>query len=197
MADWVDQTTGFLPEIWRLIDMAKLLLKGYEFEDVNVKDSFNRRELAFANNIISTLKRIGVDEEQIDVSHETMPLTKKPAFVSWYHNDRHYYYSYSEKRFIDNMRVVDKIISLSVRDVLEGKKSYAEFSLDFLEETDVEEKRKEARAYFGLKDNFTMEDVNKAYKQLAKDLHPDMPDGDGEKFKKLNEAHKILRRELT
>lgn len=177
--------------------MAKLILKGYQFEDVGVKDSFNRRELAFINNIIRALKQIGVDEDQIDVSHETMLLAKKPAFVSWFHNERHHYYSYSGKRFIDNLFVVNKIISLSVLDVLEDRKSYEEFSLEFLEETDVEDKRKEAREYFGLEENFTMAEVNKSYKRLAKDLHPDMPNGDGEKFKRLNEAHKILKRELT
>ncbi|MDP2749318.1 MAG: DnaJ domain-containing protein [Nanoarchaeota archaeon] len=177
--------------------MTKLSLKGYEFEDVSVKDSFNRREVAFTNNIINALKKIGVNEDNIDVSYESMPLIKKPAFVSWYHDERHHYYSYSGKRFIDNLFVVNKIICLSVLDVLEGRKSYEDFSLDFLEETDIEDKRKEARDYFGIKENFTMADVNKSYKQLAKDLHPDMPGGDGEKFKKLNEAHKILKRELT
>lgn len=177
--------------------MAKLSLKGYEFEDVIVKDSFNRRELAFANNIIRTLKQIGVDEDQIEVRHENLPLTKKPACVSWYHKERHHYYSYSGKRFVDNLFIVNKIISLSVLDVIEARKSYEDFSLDFLEETNIEDKRKEAREYFGLKENFTMADVNNAYKRLAKDLHPDMPNGDGEEFKKLNDAHKILKRELT
>lgn len=122
--------------------MAKLSLKGYEFEDVSVKDSFNRRELAFTNNIIRTLKQIGVDEDQIEVSHETLPLTKKPACVSWYHKERHHYYSYSGKRFVDNLFIVNKIISLSVLDVIEARKSYEDFSLDFLEEIDVEDKGK-------------------------------------------------------
>lgn len=177
--------------------MAKLLLKGYAFEDIGVKDSFSRRELAFKNNIIRTLKQIGVDEDQIDVSHETMPLSKKPAFVSWYHNEHHHYYSYSKKRFVDNLSIVCKIISLSVLDVIEQRKSYEEFSEDFIEEPNIEEKRKEAREYFGFEDNFSFEDVNKAFKQLAKDLHPDTPTGNEEKFKALNEAHKILKRELT
>jgi len=32
---------------------------------------------------------------------------------------------------------------------------------------------------------------------LAKETHPDMPDGDTEKFKMINRAHKILKRELA
>ena len=34
-------------------------------------------------------------------------------------------------------------------------------------------------------------------KEMAKTLHPDTPTGDVEKFKKLNHAHKILKRELS
>jgi len=177
--------------------MAKINLKGYEFEDVPVKDSFHRRALAFQNNIIKILKQIGVKEEDIELSMESMAIAKKPAFVSWFHNERHHYYSYTGKRFVDNMFIVNKIISLSVNDLIDGKKTMEEFSAEFMEKTDVAEKRKEAREYFGLEEHFTMDEVDKSYKQLAKDLHPDMPNGDLEKFKKLNESHKILKRELT
>jgi len=38
---------------------------------------------------------------------------------------------------------------------------------------------------------------NKKHREMAKELHPDMSTGDTEQFKKLNIAHKILKRELT
>ena len=38
--------------------------------------------------------------------------------------------------------------------------------------------------------------INEQYKSLAKEHHPDMPNGDMEKFKQINNAHKILKREL-
>ncbi|MDP2845958.1 MAG: J domain-containing protein, partial [Candidatus Methanoperedens sp.] len=66
------------------------------------------------------------------------------------------------------------------------------------EDSDVEDKRKEAREFFGVEpDSNDLEIITKKYKALAKELHPDMPSGDTEKFKQLNIAHKILKRELT
>ena len=38
--------------------------------------------------------------------------------------------------------------------------------------------------------------INKKYKVLAKEHHPDMPMGSTEKFKEINNAHKTLKREL-
>ena len=41
-----------------------------------------------------------------------------------------------------------------------------------------------------------MDLINKKYKELAKEHHPDMPGGNTEKFKAINHAHKTLKREL-
>jgi DnaJ-like protein len=35
-------------------------------------------------------------------------------------------------------------------------------------------------------------EIDTAYRTRAKDLHPDMPRGDADKFKRLNEAHSVL-----
>ena len=68
---------------------------------------------------------------------------------------------------------------------------------EFREDSDVEEKRTEARGFLGLKENEdNLEVIDKKYKEMAKELHPDTQNGDTEKFKELNNAHKILRREL-
>ena len=72
-----------------------------------------------------------------------------------------------------------------------------DFIEEFREDDGLEEKRREAREFFGL--DYTTNDfelVDKKYKELAKSLHPDMPNGDVEKFKQLNHHHKILKREL-
>ena len=177
--------------------MGKIALKGYEFEEGNIRDSFNRRALAFKNAIIQTLNKLGIIEDQIEVNMENMAVAKKPASVEWYFDGRRHYYSYSGKKFVDNLFIVSKVISLVVQDVLDGRKTIEDFSAEFTEEKEVEDERKQAREYFGLQEGFTMADVDKAYKLLARDLHPDMPNGDAEKFKKLNWAHKILKRELT
>ena len=38
--------------------------------------------------------------------------------------------------------------------------------------------------------------ISKKYKVLAKKLHPDMDGGDAQRFKEINVAHKVLKREL-
>ncbi len=38
--------------------------------------------------------------------------------------------------------------------------------------------------------------IDKKYKSLAREHHPDMPTGDANKFKIINEAHKTLKKEL-
>ncbi|MFT4260842.1 MAG: J domain-containing protein [Candidatus Woesearchaeota archaeon] len=172
-------------------------IKGYEFSEQKVKDSFNRRAVAFNNSIISNLKKVGVEEEQIDVSLESMAIARKPAFVSWYHDGQYHYYSYNSGKFVENLAVINKLIQLFVADVLNEVISLEDFFASFREKDDVEVKRKEAREYFGLEEDFSLDEVNKAYKKLAKNLHPDMPNGDVEGFKKLNEAHKILKREFS
>ncbi|MBI1968917.1 J domain-containing protein [Candidatus Woesearchaeota archaeon] len=56
--------------------------------------------------------------------------------------------------------------------------------------------RKEAREILGIApDVLDMNEIDKKYKELAKKYHPDMPGGDAEMFKKINNAHKILKRE--
>lgn len=172
-------------------------IKGYEFQAPIVKDSFNRRAVAFSNSIIENLKRIGIEEDQIEVKLEPIAIARKPAVISWYFDGGYYHYSYNNSKFVDNLAVVSKLIQLMTNDLISGELSPEDFLSHFKEQDGIEKKRQEAREYFGLEENFSIEDVNKTYKTLAKDLHPDMPNGSVEEFKKLNEAHKILKREFS
>jgi len=45
-------------------------------------------------------------------------------------------------------------------------------------------------------DTIDLDVINKRYKHLAKEHHPDMSTGNADKFKAINNAHKILNREL-
>ena len=121
------------------------------------------------------------------------------ASVTWYYDGhRMQYESTSQKRFIDNLSVVAQVIEKEIEFVLSEKKPLEEFIAEFAEDEDVHDERKEAREFFGLEeDHKDIEEVNKRYKEMAKTLHPDMPTGDAEKFKKLNQAHKTLKRELS
>lgn len=49
----------------------------------------------------------------------------------------------------------------------------------------------------GVKKTATTDEITKAYRELAKTLHPDKPTGDAEKFKSLKAAYEVLRNENT
>jgi len=44
----------------------------------------------------------------------------------------------------------------------------------------------------GVDKNATEKEIKQAYKKLARKFHPDLPGGDAEKFKEINEAHEVL-----
>ncbi|MBI5064677.1 J domain-containing protein [Candidatus Woesearchaeota archaeon] len=81
--------------------------------------------------------------------------------------------------------------------MLAGQKTFEEFISAFTEDDDVEKSRIEAREILGIEKDVTdFEVIDAKFKELAKKAHPDMPTGNTEQFKKINHAHKILRREL-
>ena len=45
----------------------------------------------------------------------------------------------------------------------------------------------------GIVSRFTANDLKNNYLKLSKKYHPDMPDGDTEKFKEVNEAYKMVQ----
>ena len=103
----------------------------------------------------------------------------------------------SAKKYVENLYVVIKVIDQEVKALLAGQKTPEEFISAFSERPDVEEKRKEARAVLGVEHNvIDIGVINAKYKDLAKKNHPDMPGGDTERFKEINSAHQILKREL-
>ncbi len=45
----------------------------------------------------------------------------------------------------------------------------------------------------GIVSRYTLFDVKNRYLKLSKKYHPDMADGDDEKFKEINEAYKLIQ----
>ncbi|MBI5390109.1 J domain-containing protein [Candidatus Woesearchaeota archaeon] len=178
--------------------MATITIKGHTFNAVLAKDSFSRRALQYKNNLIKVLSKLGLTPDDIEIELEPFAIKNVPASATWYCEGYRMYYSYKASgKFVDNLYVVYKVIEFEVNDVLEEKKTFEEFLLDFTEKDDVEHMRKEARELLGVEhDTLDLDLINKKYKELAKKHHPDMPDGDTEMFKKINHAHKILKREL-
>ena len=178
--------------------MAVITVKGHEFDVTIVKDSFSRRAVQFKNNIIHTLKKIGLTEDDMDIQLEACAFKKAPASVTWYFDGYRMYYSYDlSDKFVDNLNIVSKVIELEVDALIHERKIVEDFISAFSEDNDVEEQRKEARIALGL--NIDVKDlgvINKRYKALAREYHPDMPAGNIGKFKAINHAHKIIKREL-
>lgn len=180
------------------IFMTKVTIKGKEFHIIPVKDSYMRRATQYRNNIITILKKIGLSEDYIDIKLENAAMKKIPAKASWYIEGHHLYYSYNgANNYAENLYVVFKVIENEIIALINEDKAIEDFIFEFSEEHDVDEERKKARELLGLShDTRDLDEINKAYKNMAKDLHPDMPGGDTEKFKELNKAHKVLKREL-
>ncbi len=178
--------------------MPHVRIKGYEFNAINIKDSFNRRAQRFYNAIVSSLRSIGVSEDDIIIDLEPVAIKRLPASATWYLDGYRLHYSYKAgTKYVENLFVVSKIIEFEVHEILTGEKTIEQFIFDFSEGDEVEEERKEARKLLGVpEDCLDFQKISKAYKKLAMKAHPDMPTGDVETFKALNRAHKILKREL-
>ena len=179
--------------------MANITVKGHEFKEPLIRDSFDRRALQFKNSIITLLKKIGIAEDDINVELPPMAFRRGRASASWYLEGQHLYYSYNRSRkYVDNLYVVLKVIESEVNLILNEEKRPEQFTVDFYEEDDVEEKRKEARKLLGVEEDCNdLELISQNYKQMAKSAHPDVSGGSTEKFKAINNAHKILKRELV
>ena len=178
--------------------MTTINAKGYEFSIAPIRDSFNRRAVQYRNKIIAALKRTGLTEDDIDIELETQASKVAPASASWYFKGHYLYYSYSSTpRYIENLYIVFRVIELEVNALLAGKKTEEEFISEFTEEKDIKDRRKNARDVLGVDEgDIDLKNIDSRYKELAKIHHPDMPGGNIEKFKQINHAHKVLRREL-
>lgn len=174
-------------------------IKGHEIGEVNVKGASTRRAVQFQNNIITSLKKIGILDNDIEIPLERMAMRKIKASATWWIGDHRMHFTHNmQKNYVENIYVLSKVIEMEVNRVLEEDITINDFILEFKEDKDVHQKRQEAREFFGChhdETDFTI--INEKYKLLARELHPDKPTGDTEKFKQLNVAHKILKRELT
>ncbi len=178
--------------------MVTITLKGFDLTLPSIRDSYDRRAVQYSNGIIEALRKIGLTEDDIYIKQEASAFKSAPASVSWYVEGYHLYYSSKiARKYVENLYVVFKIIDLEVKAVLSGQKTMEEFISDFTEGHDIEEQRKEARIILGVEEDATdIAVIDAKYRDLAKRNHPDMPGGDAEKFKIINRAHKMLKREL-
>ena len=173
-------------------------VKGYEIKEFNMKLASHRKAIQIHNDIIKTLAKIGVPDNDIELEIPRLVILKKEAAVEWWHQGYYLYFSYSQaERFIANLHIISKVLEAGVAEVLNGTKTLNEFCREFSEDDDIGKQRTQARVTLGVaSDCKDLGTINRAYKLLAMKHHPDRPEGNHEDFKKINTAHKILKREL-
>lgn len=178
--------------------MPEIKIKTQIYKINPTRDSFTRRAIQYTNLINEKLRRFGLGENDVDISEERLVIKRAPASISWWIEDSHCHFSYNKMtKYVDNLLVVWKVIERHVNLVEAGEMTVSEFINTFKENNDVNEERTAAREFFGLDENHVdLDSITKAYKKLAKTLHPDMSTGDIDKFKELNHYHKVLKREL-
>ena len=97
---------------------------------------------------------------------------------------------------MENLYLVSQLVEAEVQAILNGSKTKEECISEFMEEIDIELRRKQAREVLGIPfDTYDVSVINKAYKDLSKTHHPDIG-GDLEMFQKINGSHKTLKKEL-
>ncbi len=178
--------------------MATITLKGHTFTLNPITNSFSRRAQFFENKITESLGLLDIVSDAVEVEYDVIGFKRAPASVGWYMDGHYLFYKYEQcAKCVDNLAVISKMIELEVKQVVHNQKSRMDFLREFMADEDHEQQKKDARVLLGLADNeMDMAVIDKKYKDLAKAAHPDMPGGDAEKFKALNKAHKLLRKEL-
>lgn len=178
--------------------MQPITVREHTIKPLNPKGASQRKIVQLTNAILAVLARIGVHEDDVEVQQERVAIKRCPAEVSFWVDFEHCHYSYHAcTSFIENLWVVYKVLEAEVNRIQAGEWTVEEFAYSFAEKTDVADLRREAREIIGVdKDCYDMAIVKKKYKVLAKQHHPDMPNGDHKTFQKINQAHKVLQKEL-
>ncbi len=173
-------------------------IKGHEIPEPKIRDSFGRRAVQMQGHIVDILRELGVNKEFIKVSMETFATQNLPASVSWYFEGRNFKYTYSlMPRFVENLYVIEKVLKLEVERLMSKEITLEEFAREFSEDDDIKDQLKDARKTLGVDENEKdFEVITKSYKKLARQHHPDMAEGNHEKFQEINLAHKLLQKEL-
>ena len=173
-------------------------VKGYEFKRFNTKLSSYRRAVQIQNSIIKLFRRIGVPDEDIEIPLQKLVIRTAEASIEWWQDGYRLFYKYGQAgSFISNLYVILKLLEAQILEVESGELSLDDFLNGFSEDKDVSLQRKNARILLGVEEDcmdFAL--ISRKYKVLAMKHHPDRPDGSVEMFKKINNAHKMLKREL-
>lgn len=194
-------TNGRFANLYKrnIIPISMVMLKGVEFREIKLRDSYNRRALQSKNKIISAIKLFGLTEDDAEIKLENFAMRKAQATASWWMLREHLFFSYNgSDKFAENIAMVAQVIEHFCHLLYDKQITEEKFLELFVEDGDIVEQRKHARKVLGVEENsIDFETMHKNYKKLSKECHPDMPNGSTEKFKELNVAHKVVKKELS
>lgn len=176
-----------------------VIIKGHDFKQITLRDSYNRRALQYKNRFIKYIHKFDLTEDDVEIPIEGNAMRKAPASITLYMLDEHLYYSYNKcSKLAENLAMATQVVEYFLGRLLNEEITQEEFIALFEEDKDILEKRKKARETLGVDgDSTDFEKMHENFKKLSKKYHPDMPEGNTELFKKINVAHKILKKELT
>lgn len=166
------------------------------------KSRFSRTEYQLTESILSTLQKIGISSDYIDIPMPRDSYTKqkkKEAEIRWYVNgEEHYYRADKQDNYRDNLGVISKVIEMDVYAIRNGMKTFGQVMNQFKIGYDPSGKKiRSPREILGIGPSVhDKEYITYLYKQKAKQLHPDTENGDAEKFKELKEAFDQLTKEM-
>ena len=124
--------------------MSTITVKGHEFKSFNPRDCNTRRAIQYKNSIIAAFKKIGAHEDDVEVPVAAIAIKRMQASVQVYLDGEYIYFSYNKSKFGENIYVVCKVIEAEVQQILEGTKTKQQFIDEYMEDFDIEKKRKEA-----------------------------------------------------
>ncbi len=180
--------------------MVKLNVKGHEITLKQVKASYDRYAVMYANNIVEELKKLNISRDDIEIETNILGNKRVPAVIEFWADGHYLRFSYSlAKRFIDNLYIIKELIRMEVEEVISKRKDLIAFYHTFSENADAKDMSKDlaaAKVTLGLSENeIDIEIINKAYKKLARSHHPDLG-GDMDEFQNINKAHKLIKKSM-
>jgi hypothetical protein len=180
--------------------MNSVIVNGHEIEIQMTKSAYDRKAVQYANSIITELKKLNIQRDDIEINTNILGNKIFPATLEFWFKGYYLRFSYSiARRFIDNLYVIKEFIKIEVNEVLTGKKEFSEFIQFFSTDSkrkDIGKELKNAKVKLGLNEyENDIIIINKAYKKLAKTHHPDIG-GNLEEFKNINKAHKLIKKEM-
>lgn len=147
--------------------------------------------------IYKWLGRIGITKDYISIEHGPYPRDCW-AEVKWQVNGDDYSYKCSSQKDNKNcLAAIEQLVHQEVIFIERGIKTFGQVMSQFRIGYEGKDKFIDPWQVLGVDKKIKDIDyITYKYKTKAKELHPDTGSGDAEKFKELQEAYTVIKKEL-